>query len=183
MTYGIAYSPIGAETRLRSLGFADSKTLTEAQRDAGFKAIKDNADFIGWIVTSLSPQDISRCMLGKNQYNLNAMSHDTAIALVHRVLELGVNLTELYVDTVGCAVPAKAEDGRAQRRACQVGIAEHYQAKLESIFPQLNIVVTSKARAARWLPAAPPGADGGRRPTPSFRLCRRRPSAPRYRVT
>ena len=68
---------------------------------------------------------ISKSMLGKVTYNLNAMSHDTAIAMIRRVLALGVNLTELYVDTVGRE--------------------EVYQEMLEKLFPQIKIVVTSKA--------------------------------------
>lgn len=64
-------------------------------------------------------------MLGRVPYNLNAIAHDTTIALVKRVIEMGVNLTELYVDTVGKE--------------------NVYQEMLEGIFPQLKIVVTSKA--------------------------------------
>ena len=35
------------------------------------------------------------------RYNLNAQSHDAAISLVRKVLDSGVNLRYLYVDTVG----------------------------------------------------------------------------------
>eukprot|EP00038_Savillea_parva_P013152 m.209238 g.209238 ORF g.209238 m.209238 type:complete len:335 (+) comp24500_c0_seq1:35-1039(+) len=125
MTYGICYGPISGEKRLKGMGFMDSKQLSEDVREKLFKKIKEAEDFIGWSVAVLSPQDISGHMLGRIQYNLNAMSHDCAIGMVHRVIAQGVQLTELYVDTVGKE--------------------EFYQEKLERIFPQLKIVVTSKA--------------------------------------
>lgn len=125
MNYGIAYGPINEAAKLKSMGFADSKQLSEAQRDNLWETIKKNDDFLGWIISALSPQDISMSMLGKSNYNLNAMSHDTAIHLIRRVLALGVQLTEVYVDTVGKE--------------------EWYQAKLENLFPDLKITVTSKA--------------------------------------
>eukprot|EP00040_Diaphanoeca_grandis_P002986 m.23331 g.23331 ORF g.23331 m.23331 type:complete len:393 (+) comp14176_c0_seq1:79-1257(+) len=125
MNYGIAYGPINGEAKLKAMGFADSKQLSEDQRDNLWEVIKKNDDFLGWIISILSPQDISMSMLGKTNYNLNAMSHDTAIHLIRRVLALGVQLTEVYVDTVGKE--------------------EWYQAKLEGLFPNLKITVTSKA--------------------------------------
>eukprot|EP00041_Stephanoeca_diplocostata_P022570 m.540244 g.540244 ORF g.540244 m.540244 type:complete len:352 (-) comp22096_c0_seq3:1371-2426(-) len=126
MVYGISYGPIEGEDRLKGFGFKDSKQLTEVERERLFKAIKGSEDFLGWIVAVLTPQDISGHMLGRKNYNLNAMSHDCAIDLVKQVIASGVNLTELYVDTVGKE--------------------EHYQRKLEYLFPDLEkIVVTSKA--------------------------------------
>ena len=125
MTYGACYGPIDGEVRLRKMGFADSKTLSEEKRDALFKVIKGAPEFLGWVVSVLSPADISAAMLGRINYNLNAMSHDTAIDMIHKVLAMGVNLKELYIDTVG--------------------IEHLYQQKLEKIFPQLNITVTKKA--------------------------------------
>ena len=65
------------------------------------------------------------CALALCRYNLNAQSHDAAISLVQRVLDRGVNLRYLYVDTVGDP--------------------ERYQAKLEGLFPMLNVLVAKKA--------------------------------------
>ena len=107
------------------MGFMDSKQLSEETRERLWRDIKEADDFLGWIVAILSPQDISGHMLGRMNYNLNAMSHDCAISLVERVLALGVQLTELYVDTVGRE--------------------EEYQEKLQGLFPQLKVTVTSKA--------------------------------------
>eukprot|EP00039_Didymoeca_costata_P010050 m.134302 g.134302 ORF g.134302 m.134302 type:complete len:264 (+) comp14691_c0_seq2:123-914(+) len=125
MVYGTAFAPLSGGERLKKMGFADSKTLTEEQRDGLFQVIKGAPEFMGWIVSVLSPQDLSAGMLGRIQYNLNAISHDTAIALIKKVIAQGVNLKEVYVDTVG--------------------IDTVYQAKLEKIFPQLSITVAKKA--------------------------------------
>ncbi|KAF0314393.1 Ribonuclease H2 subunit A [Amphibalanus amphitrite] len=61
------------------------------------------------------------------KYNLNWMSHDAAIALISRAREAGVNVTQVFVDTVGPP--------------------EKYQAKLEARFPGLQITVSKKADA------------------------------------
>ena len=49
MTYGACYGPIDGEVRLRKMGFADSKTLSEEKRDALFKVIKGAPDFLARI--------------------------------------------------------------------------------------------------------------------------------------
>jgi ribonuclease H2 subunit A len=56
---------------------------------------------------------------------LNETAHDATIHLIHQVIASGVNLKEVYVDTVG--------------------VVEKYQAKLQGIFPRLKIVVAKKA--------------------------------------
>merc|ERR1719320_1135975 len=53
------------------------------------------------------------------------MSHDTAINLVKDAINKGVDVSEVYVDTVGPP--------------------EKYQAKLEGIFPNISITVAKKA--------------------------------------
>ena len=80
---------------------------------------------MGWKVHSLSPAAISTGMLARTKYSLNELSHDTAIALIQRCLDHGVNVHSVYVDTVG---------------------PDHvYQAKLQRLFPQLKITVSKKA--------------------------------------
>ncbi|GBN21810.1 Ribonuclease H2 subunit A [Araneus ventricosus] len=61
----------------------------------------------------------------KSKYNLNALSHDSAIGLIRKALELGVAVAEVYVDTVGPP--------------------EKYQAKLAALFPDIKITVAKKA--------------------------------------
>ena len=74
---------------------------------------------MGWITHILSPSDISGGMLGKQNYNLNMMSHDTAIMLIRKALDLGVRVKEVYVDTVG--------------------LEEIYEKKLSEIFPGIQV--------------------------------------------
>lgn len=62
------------------------------------------------------------------KYNLNELSHDTALVLIQTLLETSLlNITEVYIDTVGDP--------------------EKYQKKLEAHFPKLKIRVTKKADA------------------------------------
>lgn len=58
-------------------------------------------------------------------YNLNTLAHDTTIELIQSTLMAGVNITKVYVDTVGPP--------------------DSYQTKLSRIFPSLQVTVTKKA--------------------------------------
>lgn len=73
----------------------------------------------------MTAKDISADMLGPIKYNLNAQAHDATIALIREVIARGVNVTEIYVDTVG---PEMA-----------------YQTKLQYHFPGAAVTVTKKA--------------------------------------
>jgi len=125
MVYGIAFCPVNKNGDLKELGVDDSKALTEEQREKLLQKVLDNNEYIGWAVDILSPSYISTSMNRRGKYNLNAMSHDTAIGLVKGAIEQGVNVAEVYVDTVGPP--------------------EKYQAKLEGIFPNISITVAKKA--------------------------------------
>jgi len=125
MVYGISFCPVSKNTDLKELGVDDSKALTEEQRDNLLKKVLDNNDYIGWAITILAPRYISTSMYRRGKYNLNSMSHDTAIGLVQAAIDKGVQVSEVYVDTVGPP--------------------EKYQAKLEGIFPGLSITVAKKA--------------------------------------
>eukprot|EP00026_Physarum_polycephalum_P012235 Phypoly_transcript_12522.p1 GENE.Phypoly_transcript_12522~~Phypoly_transcript_12522.p1 ORF type:complete len:307 (+),score=39.39 Phypoly_transcript_12522:193-1113(+) len=125
MVYGVCYYPVSDEKIVKKMGFADSKTLTEAQRDNLFQKIVDNSKHnIRYATAVLSPQELSYKMLRINKYNLNWISHDAAIGLIRKVLAKGVNVTEVYVDTVGD--PAK------------------YQGKLANLFPNIPTIVVAK---------------------------------------
>ena len=74
--------------------FADSKQLTEDQRDKLFEKINQIESKLGWAVNILSPNLISNSMLKRSKYNLNELSHDTAIGLIKRVSQ-----TKIVIDS------------------------------------------------------------------------------------
>eukprot|EP00094_Tigriopus_californicus_P000865 TCALIF_00835-PA protein Name:"Similar to CG13690 Ribonuclease H2 subunit A (Drosophila melanogaster)" AED:0.44 eAED:0.44 QI:0/0/0/0.5/1/1/2/0/347 len=127
MVYGIVYCVEESHDKLKSLGVDDSKVLSEAKRDGMAQIILQNATEFGWAIHSLSPQYISRCMNRRGKYNLNSISHDTAIGLIRQAIERGVNVAKVFVDTVGPP--------------------EKYQAKLEALFPDIFFTVAKKADA------------------------------------
>ncbi|KAJ9159755.1 hypothetical protein P3X46_025234 [Hevea brasiliensis] len=124
MVYGCLYCARSYEKTLSTLNFADSKTLKEEKREELFETLKAN-EAIGWSVDVIDPKELSAKMLKKNKINLNEISHDSAIGLVTRVLNMGVLLTEVYVDTVGDS--------------------EKYRVKLSERFPSIKFVVAKKA--------------------------------------
>jgi ribonuclease H2 subunit A len=80
----------------------------------------------------MSPQDISAGMLRKRPFNLNQQSTEATVHLIHSILSSGVDISEIFVDTVGD--PAT------------------YCKTLKSFFPQakykhIEWTVTSKADA------------------------------------
>ncbi|GCB71244.1 hypothetical protein scyTo_0008790 [Scyliorhinus torazame] len=125
MVYGICYCLLSKQQWLVELKVADSKTLTEKEREKLFAKLDEANDFIGWALQVLSPNLISNTMQQRTKYNLNALSHDAAIGLIQYALDSGVQVKEVYVDTVGPA--------------------EKYEAKLKERFPGLEVTVRSKA--------------------------------------
>nr|XP_056718336.1 ribonuclease H2 subunit A [Euleptes europaea] len=125
MVYGICYCPVTRQGDLETLKVADSKTLTEVQREQLFEQLNAAKDFVGWALHILSPNFISTSMQQRAKYNLNALSHDTAIGLIQHALDSGVQVAEVFVDTVGPA--------------------EKYQEKLKRQFPGLEVTVRAKA--------------------------------------
>jgi len=100
MTYGAAFWQIASDEICEKKGFDDSKALDHAKRKKLFKLMEDTPE-VGYVVRCLHASEISRKMLRPSAYNLNEMSHDTAIDMIRAVLNAGVNVTELYIDTVG----------------------------------------------------------------------------------
>jgi len=132
MVYAVAYIPKPTEPILKSHSFDDSKKLTASFRSNLLRTCctpgTNLHSSLGWSTTLLSPRDISAGMLrgsGVGSYNLNAQAHDATAELIRGVMDLGVNVTEIYVDTVG--PPAT------------------YQAKLAKRFPGASVTVTKKA--------------------------------------
>ena len=80
----------------------------------------------GWATRVMSARDISSGMLKPmGTYNLNAQAMDATIELIKDVFAKGINVREIYIDTIGS--PAV------------------YQKMLERIFPTINITVAKKA--------------------------------------
>ncbi|KAI9219160.1 ribonuclease H-like domain-containing protein [Blastocladiella britannica] len=126
MVYAVCYvAADGGDDHLRAMKVDDSKVLSEEQRSQQFHQIVAASGRVGFSYNALSPQDISMWMLQRSKYNLNAIAHDTTIALVEGVLRQGVELKHVYVDTVG--PPAS------------------YQAKLKARFPAVDFTVAKKA--------------------------------------
>ena len=86
-------------------GFADSKQLTEPQREKIFGLINETKfKDIGYFVSVLSAQYLSNTMLAdwdKGGKNLNKISHDTAIDLIKKVISIGFKVKRVFLDTVG----------------------------------------------------------------------------------
>lgn len=94
MVYGCLYCAVSYQKTLSSLNFADSKTLKEEKREELFENLKTD-ESIGWEVDVIDPRELSAKMLKKNKINLNEISHESAMGLVKRVVNLGVLLTEV----------------------------------------------------------------------------------------
>ena len=131
MVYGVFYLPLPlSDPLLRDTHhFDDSKVLTAAVRSALMQTLctegTDLHESCGWATTSISARDIGANMLKPNAYNLNAQAMDATIELIKTVFARGVNVQEIYVDTIG-----------------QPGT---YQAKLQRVFPTTKITVAKKA--------------------------------------
>lgn len=130
MVYAVAYCPVAYKDTLKALSFADSKVLTpQVRSDLLSQLCSSTSDHlhksVGWSTRVMTASDISADMLSPTGYNLNAQAHDTTIALIRQIIEMGVNITEIYVDTVGPEVS--------------------YQTKLQYHFPGAHVTVTKKA--------------------------------------
>lgn len=132
MVYGVFYLPLPLSDPLlrETHHFDDSKVLKPEVRSSLMRTLcEDGSDLhqnCGWATSSLSARDISAGMLRPTTiYNLNAQAMDATVDLIKGVYARGVNLQEIYVDTIG--QPAA------------------YQAKLQRVFPTARITVAKKA--------------------------------------
>ncbi|KAL8704863.1 MAG: hypothetical protein Q9201_001979 [Fulgogasparrea decipioides] len=132
MVYGVFYLPLDQHKCLlnEKYHFDDSKALKPKVRSNLMQAIctpgTDLFGCCGWATRVMSARDISSAMLKPTGvYNLNAQAMDATIDLIKEVFAQGVNVKEIYVDTIGKA--------------------ETYQKKLERIFPTTMITVAPKA--------------------------------------
>lgn len=85
MVYGTCAWPIKLKKELGDLGFADSKQLTEEQRDQFFALMqKMQNKVLYYEVKVISAEEISNKMLGVKSYkNLNAISFEAAYHLIN----------------------------------------------------------------------------------------------------
>ncbi|KAF2755036.1 ribonuclease HI large subunit [Pseudovirgaria hyperparasitica] len=132
MVYGLFYLPLSIHRSLLAdtHHFDDSKVLTPAVRSSLMEKLctldSDLYQSCGWATRVMSARDISSGMMKANgTYNLNAQAMDATIDLIKRTMATGVNIKEIYIDTIGRP--------------------EIYQKKLEKIFPTAKITVAKKA--------------------------------------
>ncbi|KAL2375041.1 ribonuclease H2 subunit A [Blastomyces gilchristii SLH14081] len=134
MVYSAFYLPLSLHHSLlaEEHHFDDSKVLTPAVRSNLMHLLcsPDNSlsTSCGWGVKVMSARDISAGMLRPRtrNYNLNAQAMDATTELIRCIVEeKGVNVREVYIDTIGNP--------------------ETYQRKLERVFPSLKITVAKKA--------------------------------------
>ncbi|KAL8908319.1 MAG: hypothetical protein Q9171_005505 [Xanthocarpia ochracea] len=132
MVYGLLYLPLSQHTSLlaHTHYFDDSKVLKPQTRSNLMQAIctpdTDLYQNCGWATRVMSARDIASGMLKPaGGYNLNAQAMDATIELIKDVFAQGVNVKEIYIDTIGKA--------------------EVYQKKLERVFPTTMITVAEKA--------------------------------------
>ncbi|XP_053907835.1 ribonuclease H2 subunit A [Cuculus canorus] len=125
MVYGLCYCPIEKLEELEAMGVADSKTLSEGERERRFGLLEAASDVVGWALHVLPPQHISACMQQRAKYNLNELSQDTVAGLIQFALDEGVKVAQVFVDTVGPAA--------------------RFSARLRELFPALDVTVSPKA--------------------------------------
>ena len=71
MVYGAAFYPLKLKDEMSKMEFADSKQLTEDQRDKLFEKINGIEEKLGWAINILSPNLISNSMLKRSKYNVS----------------------------------------------------------------------------------------------------------------
>lgn len=145
MVYGTYYLPISLHRSLLAdtHGFDDSKVLkpefraelmerictppTTLSKDSEKETPDEKCLFSnsGYGVSVLSAASISAAMLAPSPYNLNAQAVDATIGLIRGVIERGVNVREIFIDTIGQPGP--------------------YQVRLERVFPGRRVTVEKKA--------------------------------------
>lgn len=132
MVYGLLYLPLAKHRSLlaQTHHFDDSKVLTPIVRSSLMQTLCTSSSDLfqncGWATRVMSARDISAGMLKPaGAYNLNAQAMDATIDLIKGVFAKGINIREIYIDTIGS--PAV------------------YQKKLERLFPTTLITVAKKA--------------------------------------
>lgn len=138
MTYAAAYWEEGIEI---PKGYNDSKQMTLEMRNKLFEATLADEN-IGFVIRVLHATEISQNMLGKDPYNLNAMSHDAAMQMVRCVMDAGVSISRCYIDTVGREETYKA---RLDRVFAGSGIEFIVEKKADAKYVQCSAASVCKS--------------------------------------
>uniref|UniRef100_A0A0N5A533 Ribonuclease n=1 Tax=Parastrongyloides trichosuri TaxID=131310 RepID=A0A0N5A533_PARTI len=128
MVYGLGVTPMCKKERLTELEVDDSKALTESKREKIFNIMNSDRDvkqYFTYRLHVISPRMISCRMMMDRKGALNEISHTSCIDLIKSAIDAGINVKEVYVDTVGPK--------------------DKYQSKLQNIFKNLKIIVAEKA--------------------------------------
>eukprot|EP00775_Hariotina_reticulata_P012168 gene12168-12306_t len=126
MVYAAVVAPIQYKDTLKTKSYADSKTLSEAARSRLFAALSSDNNCV-YVADVVSAEFISGQMLGRAKVSLNAVAEHSTLGLIQAMLDAGVALTEVYVDTVGDP--------------------DRYRERLSRHFPGLAFTVCPKADA------------------------------------
>ncbi|KAJ8875541.1 hypothetical protein PR048_023436 [Dryococelus australis] len=105
MVYGVCYCMVERASVLADVGCADSKSLTEEKREQIFEQLCSQTDSVGWVVEAIAPGTICNSMFRRQvqKCSLNQVAQDSTVGLIRHVLQAGVKLSAVYVDTVGPA--------------------------------------------------------------------------------
>lgn len=141
MVYGIAVSTISSSAELEGRDFADSKVLNAEKRDELFEELCSD-ETICCIVDEIGASKISGLMLAPEKVSLNTIAFDSTVSLIQKAIDLGMNVQEVYVDTVG---PASAYQERLSRRFH--GIKFTVKPKADALYP---IVSAASIAAKVW---------------------------------
>ncbi|PVV01541.1 hypothetical protein BB560_004036 [Smittium megazygosporum] len=127
MVYAASFCTEKNYEKFKNLGFVDSKAIDEQKREKLFLSLtsEDVKKYSGGLAHVLSPKEISESMLQITKYNLNFLAHDTTMNLIKQALDMGYQISHVYVDTVGPP--------------------ESYNKKLSSRFPNIKFTVAKKA--------------------------------------
>lgn len=125
MVYSGGMVPLRFHNELVQCGVADSKQLTEVSRTKVLRNLQALEPFEHFTVC-LSAERIAQDQLGRRNKNLNTLSKESAIDIIHAATMCAKGkLAAVYVDTVGKP--------------------EVYEHQLRQRFPHLRITVTTKA--------------------------------------
>lgn len=67
------------------------------ERNKFYEGLKVLRAKLGWKTAVLHPEHISNCMLQREKYNLNSLSHDTVFGLIQAAIDAGVPITHVHL--------------------------------------------------------------------------------------